>query len=129
MRSIDWSADVCSSDLLLATAGAVDAARPYQVDDLLHLEDIGAAQFSPDGKRLYFEHFTRFDAQPGFNREWVRGQLRSRLLMADVGGNAEAAPAFAQQPDAGYTLAGLSPDRSEEHTSELQSLMRTSYAV
>src|SRR3546814_8506173 len=30
--------------------------------------------------------------------------------MADVGGNAEAAPAFAQQPDAGYTLAGLSPD-------------------
>src|SRR3546814_18777879 len=47
---------------------------------------------------------------PGFNREWVRGQLRSRLLMADVGGNAEAAPAFAQQPDAGYTLAGLSPD-------------------
>src|SRR3546814_6114743 len=122
MRISDWSSDVCSSDL-----------RPYQVDDLLHLEDIGAAQFSPDGKRLYFEHFTRFDAQPGFNREWVRGQLRSRLLMADVGGNAEAAPAFAQQPDAGYTLAGLSPDgrrlRSEEHTSELQSLMRISYAV
>src|SRR3546814_16442975 len=75
-----WAA----AGLLLATAGAVVAARPYQVDDLLHLEDIGAAQFSPDGKRLYFEHFTRFDAQPGFNREWVRGQLRSQIGRAHV---------------------------------------------
>src|SRR3546814_16719319 len=29
----------------------------------------------------------------------------------------------------GAWLAGLGPDRSEEHTSELQSLMRSSYAV
>src|SRR3546814_2815818 len=29
----------------------------------------------------------------------------------------------------GYAASGLSPARSEEHTSELQSLMRNSYAV
>src|SRR3546814_7780003 len=36
-----------------------------------------------------------------------------------------AVPAFAQDDNSGITIAG----RSEEHTSELQSLMRLSYAV
>src|SRR3546814_18159465 len=37
-------------------------------------------------------------------------------------------PCFWNYPDRGGT-AGDSPERSEEHTSELQSLMRISYAV
>src|SRR3546814_3326437 len=32
-------------------------------------------------------------------------------------------------PDAWLAIVGLAPGRSEEHTSELQSLMRISYAV
>src|SRR3546814_15722696 len=104
LAGLAWAA----AGLLLATAGAVDAARPYQVDDLLHLEDIGAAQFSPDGKRLYFEHFTRFDAQPAFNRERVRGQLRSRTLISDVGGTRDGAQPFPQQADAADTLGRMS---------------------
>src|SRR3546814_8758493 len=36
---------------------------------------------------------------------------------------------FAPRPDEGSSGCGHGPVRSEEHTSELQSLMRTSYAV
>src|SRR3546814_18980848 len=72
LAGLAWAA----AGLLLATAGAVDAARPYQVDDLLLLADLGAAQFSPDGKRMYFEHFPRLAAHPGFTREVVGGPMR-----------------------------------------------------
>src|SRR3546814_2638916 len=44
-------------------------------------------------------------------------------LIADTG---QAGPAGVR---AGHGLVGVDPQRSEEHTSELQSLMRISYAV
>src|SRR3546814_2800400 len=38
-------------------------------------------------------------------------------------------PTFISEITSSVATAGAPPDRSEEHTSELQSLMRTSYAV
>lgn len=106
------------SHLLLAAAAMATLAfdsgaqsqRPYTVEDLLQLEDIGAAVFSPDGERLYFEHHTRFDRQPEHSRQWVSGKLRSRLMVADTGGSDPARQAVPQQDGHGYSLAGLSPD-------------------
>src|SRR3546814_5414883 len=55
-----------------------------------------------------------------------------RVLLID-GGDGIAARAAAVLRELGYrdvsTVAGGTPGRSEEHTSELQSLMRSSYAV
>src|SRR3546814_7238796 len=102
MRISDWSSDVCSSDL-----------RPSA---LLHKEDAAAlplAVLQPDiGQRLVLEHL-RLDA--GITREDLAELHLLQPQRLDVGD-----PQFLQP----FAL-----HRSEEHTSELQSLMRISYAV
>src|SRR3546814_5085261 len=99
MRISDWSSDVCSSDL---------GARPVLVGKAV------APQCAPTGS-------------PGIRRQCL-------------------ASALAHPPPSAWTISTLSPAastcsacrlrgmispliRSEEHTSELQSLMRISYAV
>src|SRR3546814_2633852 len=129
MRISDWSSDVCSSDLELV-AGGVDAldaglgllARDDPGDPVAacHRGDVGPGRLRRrvGGKRL---------AQVG-------GDLRLGLLLhrrdferdrvADLGAGGLAQALVDLQP-----VAALAVRRSEEHTSELQSLMRTSYAV
>src|SRR3546814_4271624 len=111
MRISDWSSDVCSSDLLRAEHEA-------------HLGslEVDRAALAP---RLV-EHLV----------ELVQA-LDLRQLVADEG--ARLLPIFPghaiahRVPDLGVGQALVRPHhrfvRSEEHTSELQSLMRISYAV
>src|SRR3546814_3345736 len=113
MRISDWSSDVCSSDLLEA-----------------------------DGKNKRWEYQGSFDVGDRitaiFGVENERSSFRSRSPSASlatplpdfVRGEAELTSAYGQlsvEPLNGLTLNG--GVRSEEHTSELQSLMRISYAV
>src|SRR3546814_1236359 len=135
MRISDWSSDVCSSDLAL-------------VDQLvIGLDRI--LQFNP--ARAQF--FDRFVDVGGGEREMLDAlalivadeflDLRI-LVLAFVQGNADRAVGgdhrLAEQPrrlalDVEIFLLleaeqlGVEARRSEEHTSELQSLMRLSYAV
>src|SRR3546814_7905010 len=101
MRISDWSSDVCSSDLI--------------------------EQFGHDDVRAADE------AHPPFGRlVGVVEQIEhERPGGVDERAGAEGAIVRGDQPAAG--LAGqarhLGVGRSEEHTSELQSLMRISYAV
>src|SRR3546814_1000486 len=102
MRISDWSSDVCSSDLRPAPAGRgqVQAkARPVAIAPMLD----GAAHVA---RELCDER----KAQPPALA--LGGHEGIEQVAADVGGN-----------------AGSIVARSEEHTSELQSLMRISYAV
>src|SRR3546814_2541303 len=101
MRISDWSSDVCSSDLV-----------------------------GDGGTERHFDAAT-------FGVEWQAGSRRIAKMTADLGGGrtlalAPAGPVFAMS-GLGYTHPlwghGLDHGRSEEHTSELQSLMRISYAV
>src|SRR3546814_5087363 len=108
MRISDWSSDVCSSDLnsiaaLLISVSAF-AASPALA---------GSISFKP------------------------LIDTRMRYENVDQDGILEKADALTIRARAGFEL-GLSKDfsflvegegRSEEHTSELQSLMRISYAV
>src|SRR3546814_7354746 len=55
-----------------------------------------------------------------------RGALAQEL---GIGGHVEGGVGTAVADDALHLRAGADRDRSEEHTSELQSLMRISYAV
>src|SRR3546814_3365511 len=106
MRISDWSSDVCSSDL------------DHQVGD-------------PANALL--EHFV------GHRERFLEGRVRvgdkEEIL---VGNDDQRVDMFLKLGDAGVGRAhtprafeheGFGHDRSEEHTSELQSLMRISYAV
>src|SRR3546814_9713786 len=108
MRISDWSSDVCSSDLQIVRAvlGVVEQADgPRLVRDLLERKrdpHTVARRRAP----VIVKH-ERHAASPSPSAS--RSALRSSatLIIAVIG----------------------SASRSEEHTSELQSLMRISYAV
>src|SRR3546814_5577761 len=101
MRISDWSSDVCSSDL--AAAGSAQLVRGYWVKAGAVIIDVG------------------------INR--IEGENGKSRIVGDVAAT-EIDHAAAYTPVPGgvgpMTIACL---RSEEHTSELQSLMRISYAV
>src|SRR3546814_4281079 len=123
MRISDWSSDVCSSDL-----PAADLFLPVHLDADArhhHPEQIVADRIDPDGaddprhgerdRRLYRHHHGH---QPGDGRARLPRRLDAgHAYAADVG-----------RPGGAVQLCALCR-RSEEHTSELQSLMRISYAV
>src|SRR3546814_7860664 len=104
MRISDWSSDVCSSDL----PGLLDHRAVDQREDVLPEPEAQAHDALPDVEQRR--------ARRGIVR--VREVLR-QLLEADADRRGEAA-------QEGVAEIGR---RSEEHTSELQSLMRISYAV
>src|SRR3546814_9288102 len=112
MRISDWSSDVCSSDLIIAPV-----RRGWRTlhDDTVFLEGSNIL-LKGSGKQLSEDHadiwmhaiYLQTTALPGdqpvINRaDFLRGM--------------------------GRNTSGASYERSEEHTSELQSLMRISYAV
>src|SRR3546814_8313518 len=112
MRISDWSSDVCSSDLI-----ASGQERVLLAWDRLIL---------PGGRSI------RLDRQPGADARGMAGvadrtdhhwgsMLRAALISTLLGVGAE----LGSDGDDAIVRAL----RSEEHTSELQSLMRISYAV
>src|SRR3546814_3858998 len=116
MRISDWSSDVCSSDLhalvdyLVADAGRPeDAARTVEAVVARHgrldvlVNNAGAATVMPLQQASY--------------------EKVMAILAVNVVGPSLLATAAVPH------LARQQGSRSEEHTSELQSLMRISYAV
>src|SRR3546814_9018090 len=120
MRISDWSSDVCSSDLPRVdndpaarrqgvTAPPLIGSRGPELPDNPNRDDLGAA--------------ARPRAQvktPGSCRAWPSRHMEPRRTFGS----------------AGFSMGikvprpcGRGGSRSEEHTSELQSLMRNSYAV
>src|SRR3546814_9777630 len=125
MRIIDWSSDVCSSDL--RAAHAIVQRRP----DKALADRMGPGRTARDptsifhgffGKLLILDH--AIDDVPAF-------ELLGRIAIAAKNdltgpiGAAKGGKAF----DAAQEGGSADMHRSEEHTSELQSLMRNSYAV
>src|SRR3546814_2198056 len=114
MRISDWSSDVCSSDLALED-GAYEINLPEGTYDVLARGDSSAARLTAvavEGEETSVD----VALTPG---AVIRGHISTPVA------SAMAAPVVVVR------LAGSDDviDRSEEHTSELQSLMRSSYAV
>src|SRR3546814_8238609 len=117
MRISDWSSDVCSSDLrcheiVCDLDDVASLAGGFSIDDVLRVgaaHDIGEALLESLRLRLLLRGDKGLDGA-----RWLvvadAASWRRRRLVGDHAhfGNAS---------------------RSEEHTSELQSLMRISYAV
>src|SRR3546814_1921516 len=109
MRISDWSSDVCSSDLhYMESATAVD----------LVAERIRALGFPAPGTYKQYAALSSIPETDGV----PEAMEMVRLLV-------KAHEACAKTARSVFPIADKSADRSEEHTSELQSLMRTSYAV
>src|SRR3546814_6781511 len=123
MRISDWSSDVCSSDLRITETGAIVNGKEYPLDclifatgfevgteftrragyDVIGRDGIELKEYWKDGMRTFQGMFTR-----GF----------PNCFLVNFGQNAVTA-SFS------YILGEQA--KSEEHTSELQSLMRISY--
>src|SRR3546814_1106409 len=117
MRISDWSSDVCSSDLQIA--------RDYACTSCHALDD--SRLVGPGWGGLYGSHVTLADGSTAVADDafLVESILEPDAKVA-AGYVAGTMPSYASQLDGEKIEAVV---RSEEHTSELQSLMRISYAV
>src|SRR3546814_2737652 len=107
-RISDWSSDVCSSDLMGPLANPAHVTRQL----------IGIAR--PDYAPVYAEALEQLGTEAALVVSGEEG-------LDEVSG---AGPTIAVSVGSLAMPPSIAPeDRSEEHTSELQSLMRISYAV
>src|SRR3546814_3426254 len=124
MRISDWSSDVCSSDLGTERAAHADLAAAAQ--ELRQQQADGIEQADRQER----------ERQPGLNAH-VGGH--HVVVVKPLHQGAQADVAGAREAAHGLLLRGVIVEeaaisgyrflRSEEHTSELQSLMRISYDV
>src|SRR3546814_1412636 len=107
MRISDWSSDVCSSDLLNAEFEVTPSIRLFSQ--------------SAYSKDFYSstQDYNRFVSNSVFNDSSGLYQLNRKPVPTD----GVSPGGVLTDPQLGVS------DKSEEHTSELQSLMRNSYAV
>src|SRR3546814_4952494 len=117
MRISDWSSDVCSSDL------------DKRIEIALHRQAFGQCRVRPNGVNGLIQ-LQRVDAGPpriGCKlcacALWKADDRRIGMKRLQPGDN------FGRRSDHPFFELGGRQARSEEHTSELQSLMRISYAV
>src|SRR3546814_9638905 len=137
----EWSSDVCSSDLIHRLA-----LRGVEIDHRLHelrsqRLDAAAAGFIFIFKAQDRRHHLRRELQRGVAGGVNRGlvglpQLQARGFVAQLRAGVERVELRIEARDGLVAGADAQPLvqfryalRSEEHTSELQSLMRISYAV
>src|SRR3546814_4542528 len=121
MRISDWSSDVCSSDL----ADGRDDGDRYE-------GPVAAVGHGSPGGGLRFGHGSCLGVAVG-----GVGATEAVELGAASDGSSGDGKACSEAATSTRTVSALAPSpslagveaRSEEHTSELQSLMRISYAV
>src|SRR3546814_2518099 len=126
MRISDWSSDVCSSDLLSGIfdlrIGCAHGSRQSGCRHRAGRADLAlTADLGPGNGRVELdEHADRAGGQQDIVHARAIRTRPEIPIVAQHGGD-----------DARGAVGGCSddPSRSEEHTSELQSLMRISYAV
>src|SRR3546814_1334951 len=125
MRISDWSSDVCSSDLLIAVnSNPVDAVwpdrpAPSKAKLIVHPESY-AGRGSTDKRREI--------------ADWLISKKADAVVLSALDSIAWTLNVRGQDVDRtpvalAYAIIHADATRSEEHTSELQSLMRISYAV
>src|SRR3546814_7834640 len=136
MRISDWSSDVCSSDLECASAYRGDDPSPSRHRIVGDQPRFGMRAVEPvDDRKALDDRFAVGDEHRHETLRILR-QIGVAFLLAGDQADLDAlvGKAFQVQRDPD-PIAGrgaeiiVEDERSEEHTSELQSLMRISYAV
>src|SRR3546814_4967390 len=115
MRISDWSSDVCSSDLC-----STSKASRHNLGEVMFpggATSMGVSTGFPfDPDNLVLVELWRQPAVRPLRSLGRHTNIDRRLLECSPGG-------------CRVRLRGTGPSRSDEHTSELQSLLRISYAV
>src|SRR3546814_2028717 len=146
MRISDWSSDVCSSDLVGARR-IIGARRLDRIAGVAQIDEIDALHHAPVSN---VEAGDDADADghllPSHLWEGLgEGLLRERTIVTcpplvppasgrgtnDRDSLGQIEPPVVERPPGNHpfdAVGDMAAQRSEEHTSELQSLMRTSYA-
>src|SRR3546814_7099605 len=134
MRISDWSSDVCSSDLIaLAPAAEAQGMGRHVLGD----RRTGAGRCAITEMQRCNQRTVGADENVLAHH---RPEFVGAIVVASDGTGTDVSPRadlgvteVAEMPGLGAITAGrvlqLDEVRSEEHTSELQSLMRSSYAV
>src|SRR3546814_5796729 len=149
MRISDWSSDVCSSDLEIVEMVLAGSINKQIVTAINGAGGTGIGLSGKDGRLIEARKLRRSVRDPGsnieklldlgfvgepvrVNPEILRTMQNSNLIPVvapiGIGENGETYNINADT-SAGAIAAAVGASRSEEHTSELQSLMRISYAV
>src|SRR3546814_7999964 len=111
MRISDWSSDVCSSDLILGARGVGRAPEPgREPSDIAKIITLRLLREAAHG-------------------HVVDQALAQRADRANLDKLVHRSTPQVKEPKGSACGSPRSIRRSEEHTSELQSLMRSSYAV
>src|SRR3546814_4830442 len=119
-RIIYWSSDVCSSDLVRGRHFDADGVADHRTDTKASHPSGGIG----DQPMAIFKD----DAEPPVGQDFLDRALEAEDIFL---GHCRRAGSGRFEIDRGdlAVAAGFQFVRTEEHTSELQSLMRTSYAV
>src|SRR3546814_4536342 len=129
MRISDWSSDVCSSDLSTRPARSArdESARPPGLACIVAALALPALIAAADERAQlrFLEFFAVAIRNPHTRRAYMRA-AGEFLAWCEARGVASLAQVQPLHSAAWIEALG---GRSEEHTSELQSLMRTSYDV
>src|SRR3546814_10237743 len=115
MRISDWSSDVCSSDLVGLRIG---------VDLEIGLAEVRDARFQPRDRHARDRAAPVHGEAVADEAHVAIEMVRCRPVGLELHHRPVQSPVRLEQ-----ALRRLAALRSEEHTSELQSLMRISYAV
>lgn len=109
-----------------ATATSVKPARPYTVEDMLAVRNVGRAAFSGDGRTLVFEVQGPVTAAGRWDLEFLSIQRTGRLYVVDVEHGGPPQLLLGSPTGVGESLGALSPDgrrlviyRLKDHTNEL----------
>src|SRR3546814_5874877 len=130
MRISDWSSDVCSSDLRVAATGDMlvgnGEVHPVSVTAgadgrLAFATDSGAPFTTATGSLAGLSEAANHVADQRADLDALAGQFAGQINAAHQAG-------FDAAGNAGAALFTGTTARSEAHTSEIQSLMRISYA-
>src|SRR3546814_6026263 len=121
MRISDWSSDVCSSDLMLAHRQII-----VRAPDRDRLRPVMPGEASRVGEGALVAQDIDEDAVASLGMQSI-DRLREDARIID--GGRDRLLAHTGSPTAAGGRIPVDILRSEEHTSELQSLMRISYAV
>src|SRR3546814_2716191 len=116
MRISDWSSDVCSSDLLAAgyrgySGNPGKPSEPGLTADARSLLDWAAAEGYGRERLVYY------------------GESLGTAVAVKIASERPPSALVLEAPPSSIADVAQAHYRSEEHTSELQSLMRISYAV
>src|SRR3546814_9805037 len=143
MRISDWSSDVCSSDLSPGLQN--DDRRLPRLDGYKGRVVVATEKMDGEGSTLTREKtYPRSpDGRPHPSRSWIKAYHAHKAQQIPVNWRISgegmyaihSIPYTAANQNAlrsyfyGFGVWDENNTRSEEHTSELQSLMRTSYTV